>query len=455
MSGSGSQQVGVWERIYAPRPNRVKLIFAGPSKGILMAKTSKPEAAPADYPYLENVRLRGLAPLNDVKTSFKAGLNVIIGKNGAGKTSFMKLLSQLANLYTDNYRGVGCEFTIGGRRELNVRFIEQEIVVKKSNQHQSSQFISQPLPLLAVASSGQQAKKHEILGEAISKLTGGYFDYSVVSVWHGLPTHRLPVIDDGADLKLSKISGLALENHRETRQVMESRLVSAILTTVGVNYNSLLIKKNNESASLDLVRSFIERAVDVHLNRLNAYLPIYSPIQAVRRSKLFQVYSNSVKDELIVKGLVLEYLIGEDWLPFSALSDGTKRLFYLIGELMTAVSTVMNKERTEFIPLKADKIIFLEEPELGIHPDQLQLLLQLIREVSKEHQIIMTTHSPQTLDMLSAQELDRITICEFIPGKGTQMRKLSTAKKNKAKAYLRDSGFLSEFWRFSNLEDPD
>ena len=150
---------------------------------------------------------------------------------------------------------------------------------------------------------------------------------------------------------------------------------------------------------------------------------------------------------------MLEYLIGGDWLPFSALSDGTKRIFYLVGELVT--SRMIWSGRENATDVDNDKIIFLEEPELGIHPDQLQLLLQLIREVSKEHQVIMTTHSPQTLDMLSAQELDRITICEFIPGKGTQMRKLSTAKKNKAKAYLRDSGFLSEFWRFSNLEDPD
>jgi len=102
-----------------------------------------------------------------------------------------------------------------------------------------------------------------------------------------------------------------------------------------------------------------------------------------------------------------------------------------------------------------ESLVLLEEPELGIHPQQLHQLLQLISEVSREHQVIITTHSPQVLDILNEKELDRISICEYVPGKGTQMRKLSPAKRAKAKAYLRDKGFLSEFWRFSNLEDPD
>ena len=157
----------------------------------------------------------------------------------------------------------------------------------------------------------------------------------------------------------------------------------------------------------------------------------------------------------MIKGLVLEYQIGDDWLPFSALSDGTKRVLYIIGEL--TATPFIDFSKFHLIPkfLNPNKIILLEEPELGIHPQQLQLVLQLIRGVSREHQVIMTTHSPQVLDILNGQELDRITICEYVPGKGTQMRKLSAAKKAKAKAYLKDQGFLSEFWRFSNLEEAD
>lgn len=101
------------------------------------------------------------------------------------------------------------------------------------------------------------------------------------------------------------------------------------------------------------------------------------------------------------------------------------------------------------------KIIFLEEPELGIHPKQLTKLLNLIREVSKEHQVIMTTHSPQVLDMLTEKELDRITVCTLDPKKGTQFHKLSRAKQAQTRTYMREVGFLSDYWRYSFLEETD
>jgi predicted ATP-dependent endonuclease of OLD family len=40
-------------------------------------------------------------------------------------------------------------------------------------------------------------------------------------------------------------------------------------------------------------------------------------------------------------------------------------------------------------------LFMLEEPELGIHPHQLQLLMNYIKAQAKEKQIILTTHSPQ------------------------------------------------------------
>jgi len=101
------------------------------------------------------------------------------------------------------------------------------------------------------------------------------------------------------------------------------------------------------------------------------------------------------------------------------------------------------------------KIIFLEEPELGIHPKQLTKLLNLIREVSKENQVIMTTHSPQVLDMLTEKELDRITVCTLDPKKGTQFHKLSPAKQKDARGYLKTTGFLSDYWRYSYLEETE
>lgn len=102
-----------------------------------------------------------------------------------------------------------------------------------------------------------------------------------------------------------------------------------------------------------------------------------------------------------------------------------------------------------------DRIIFIEEPELGIHPDQLHKLLQFLREQSEKHQLIITTHSPQVLDMLKDDELDRITICELDEKKGTQFRKLKKAQIATAKKYMNTEPgmFLSDYWRYGSLEE--
>ncbi len=430
-----------------------------------MAKASKtaPLPAPAQAPYLKHVRLRNAPPLRDVKVDFKPGLNIIIGKNGAGKTNFMKLLTELARPFEDQYRGAGCELTLSsGGHELKLAFNESLSKVSAPHKRLALQPSMVRQPLVVSVTHGKNVREGTNLLEVLEGFaTAGIlrpsdFNYEIVPVWHGLPFHRLPLVDEAVTMVLSARGVLKLFDSNIEFGEVPSRLVQAMLYTIeGADYFYEAAEKHKSLESLSVVRQFIVQAVDAFLNQLNAYLPLYSPLQEVRRSDQFQVYRNTTKDELIIKGLVLEYKIGNDWLPFSALSDGTKRVFYLIGEVVSASLAFFSELGDEAEFMETPKIILLEEPELGIHPHQLHLLLQLIREVSKQHQVILTTHSPQVLDMLTEKELDRITICDFDPKRGTQMRKLSAEKRKKARFYIKDEGALSEFWRFSNLEDAD
>ena len=95
-------------------------------------------------------------------------------------------------------------------------------------------------------------------------------------------------------------------------------------------------------------------------------------------------------------------------------------------------------------------MILLEEPELGIHPHQLFKILQFLKDQSLEKQIIISTHSPSALDILSDTELDRITIARF--EKGTKFNKLTKAQIDKARKYIKDVGDFSSYWLHSDLE---
>ena len=123
--------------------------------------------------------------------------------------------------------------------------------------------------------------------------------------------------------------------------------------------------------------------------------------------------------------------------------DGTRRLIYII---FVTDGIQMLKNDGLFL------ITFLEEPEVGVHPHQLHLLLNYLKEKSKQQQIILTTHSPQVLDILEASELNKIIIAEIDPENGTTLRHLNDAETNKAHAFLKDEGLLSDYWRFSDLQ---
>ena len=145
---------------------------------------------------------------------------------------------------------------------------------------------------------------------------------------------------------------------------------------------------------------------------------------------------NVYEDLESIENIYFEFYINNQWVPWSYLSDGTKRIFYLI---------------TEVTALRNNGVALIEEPELGVHPHQLHLLTQFLKEQSESKQIIITTHSPQVLNVLDADELNRIIIAEMIDN-GTQLKHLDERRIEKARSYMRDEAYLSDYWLHSDLE---
>ena len=98
---------------------------------------------------------------------------------------------------------------------------------------------------------------------------------------------------------------------------------------------------------------------------------------------------------------------GNRSIPATRLSDGTLRYLCLLAILL----------HPEPPPL-----ICIEEPELGLHPDLLPTLSDLMREASERTQLIVTTHSDVLVDTLTDQP-ESVVVCEKHDGQ-TEMRRL-------------------------------
>ena len=76
--------------------------------------------------------------------------------------------------------------------------------------------------------------------------------------------------------------------------------------------------------------------------------------------------------------------------PATRLSDGTLRYLYLLAILCHPGNSTENST-----------LICIEEPELGLHPDILPSLADVLRDASERMQIIVTTHSDRLVDALT------------------------------------------------------
>lgn len=86
-------------------------------------------------------------------------------------------------------------------------------------------------------------------------------------------------------------------------------------------------------------------------------------------------------------------------------------------------------------------LICLEEPEIGLHPDAIRILGNLLKEASKRTQLIVTTHSDLLVSTLTDTP-ESVVICNRDKN-GTHMKRLESKKLER---YLEDYPSLGQLW---------
>jgi len=113
-------------------------------------------------------------------------------------------------------------------------------------------------------------------------------------------------------------------------------------------------------------------------------------------------------------GTHLQVVVHEDGgfsIPAYRLSDGTLRWLALLTILLN--------------PSPAP-VTCLEEPDLGLHPDIIPTLADLLRDASTRTQLILTTHSQALVECFS-DEPETVCVCEKSDG-ATQIRRLERVR---------------------------
>lgn len=373
----------------------------------------------SQHPYIKYIELKGYKSIKDLSCEFLPGLNILIGDNGSGKSNFFEFVS---NCFQRNYNELGASFSakVNYEAPVNDENNEDILIWKGIAPHIGGQI-----------KSLTDLERRKITEEPSHSPIFRYVRFS-------LP--ELLLI--GGELNLN------YSDKEVNLAINDDKSILPYFLEIGLGFLVADLKtmsddELNSSKLAEIINSFFEKI----FFEFKRDVTRYSPIEDIKLSNAIRLAKLSA-DSYEIRNIVLEYKINGDWFSWDGLSDGTKRVVYLISEVIGANLTLFkNFEDVLIYPT-----VFLEEPEIGVHPHQLHQLLQFLKEKSETRQIFITTHSPQVLDILGGEDLDRIIIAEISSQRGTMFRHLNKVEKKKAEIYLKENGLLSDYWRFSDFQ---
>jgi predicted ATPase len=144
----------------------------------------------------------------------------------------------------------------------------------------------------------------------------------------------------------------------------------------------------------------------VVLDRLLALPPVKRQILASLRT----FYANATDLRTNFEGRKVQTRLEEEHLngtiPLVRMSDGTIRWLALLAILLNP---------------DPPPLVCIEEPELGLHPDMIHELAELLVDASSRMQLIVTTHSDRLIEEFS-ETPEVVVVCEKENGSSTLRR---------------------------------
>ena len=325
--------------------------------------------------FLNRLRLENFRRFKDVEMKFAKRLSVLVGINGAGKSSVLSAISTLLSWYVRRLvspNGTGSGMAIS-ERDIQTDALSSTIaLVIDDVGREVSWSVSKTAkgaPIFDARSDLRELTEY-VKDLRVSKLASvpiiaAYtVNRSVLDIPLRIKKHHefsvLSAYDDAFDRAAD--FRRFFEWFREWEDVENERIADT-LSTGGVPYRA-----NNELAA-------VRRA-------LSRFLPEFSDWK-IRRTPLRM----EVKKD------------GEP-LSVDQLSDGEKCMIALGGDLARRL-VVANPEQED--PLLGNGIVLVDEIELHLHPEWQKSVLPRLLQTFPNVQFVVTTHSPLVLAQLNSR----------------------------------------------------
>jgi predicted ATPase len=378
---------------------------------------------------IQSIRLRNLLSFGNEGVEIELQpLNVLIGPNASGKSNFVEVLRLMSNLPRDVGKPISdgggiAEWLWKGGEPNPVAEIETLFDAPHNR------------PILHSLKFKGENYFVKIVEETIKVENPG--DVSVEFPYtntEGKIYWGIAQIASSADLDFPIASTQSiLQQIKDPRSHPELYYLSELLPTFrlyddfDIRRYSRLKQGQSPMAAGDFLEPDASNFGVVFLN-----LPRNTRHEII--TKLKDVHAGAEELETKIEGGIVRVQLQEQGLyaatPPARLSGGTLRYLCLLTILLHPTPP---------------PLICLEEPEIGLHPDVIHTVAELLVEASKRTQIIVTTHSDILVSALS-EVPEAIIVCERDEA-GTHLRRLDP---DQWKVWL-EKYTLGDLWRRGDL----
>jgi predicted ATPase len=364
-------------------------------------------------------------------------LNVLIGPNGSGKSNLIEAVEILRALPSDIQvpirKGGGyVEWTWKGVAPTNKLDRPKIIVGLRST--------NGLLHELSLSSYGPHSLM--IADESIRNRKVFFYRYEI---------GKAMLLEDEDDPFADDFGMATSTNYVERSQIdLRQSILSQIkdpgsfstLSRLGSMYSQIKIFRNwdpgkNSPARLPEPADMPNDFLDEDASNLGLVLNDLLSIPEVKRKVILRLQEfNPAYEDIGTKiyGGTVQLFLHERGLskpiPVTRMSDGTLHYLCLLAVLCHP---------------KPPPLICIEEPEIGLHPDALMKLGDVLKEASQRTQLIVTTHSDALVSALSDTP-EAVVICER-DDEGTHLRRLEAEE---LKDWLQNYS-LGDLWRMGEL----
>ena len=369
-----------------------------------------------DKHFIRTVRLNNILSYGPETPEFELQpLNVLIGPNASGKSNLIEALSLLAATPRDILEPIRLG---GGTREWLWKGVDSTspatIEVTTKNPQPGRLDIRY---LLTFQEYGQRFKLVDEAIETIKPMPGYAEPYLYYSFQNGKPVLNIQETDHTSPKRHLQIEEVSLE-----QSILSQRRdpdTYPELTYLGDRFKEIRFYRKWDLSRGGPIRS--PQATDQTQNFL------------LEDASNLGLVLNDLFTRPLIKQKIMTYI--RSFYPHvldivSRLRDGTVQLqFHEEGLNHPISSTRLSDGTLRYLCLLTvlcnpdpPPIICIEEPEIGLHPDIIPEMAELLIEASERSQIIVTTHSETLVDSLTDIP-ESIIVCEK-PEKHTQLRRL-------------------------------